>query len=76
MEDGNKATVKTIHPNVQRTTVAAITAMASLPGKGELYIGDYLGHPKALHGIMEAIHEIRHERYMTRIDNPNGARFN
>ena len=37
--DGNVAAVTTMHPHIQWTTVAAITAMASLPGKGELYIG-------------------------------------
>ena len=45
--------------------MAAITAKASLPGKGELYVGDYWGHPKALHERMEAVHEIRHDRYLT-----------
>ena len=73
--DGNVAAVTAIHPHVQWTTVAAITAMASLPGKGELYVGDYRGHPKALHGIMEAVHEIRHDRYLTRRDCTNGDRF-
>ena len=75
MVDGNKAAVTKTHPQVQWTTVAAITAMASLPGKGELYIGDYRGKPKALHGIMEAVHEIRFKRYLTRRDNTNGSRF-
>ena len=28
-----------------------------------------------MNGIMEAIHEIRHERYLTRRDNTNGLRF-
>ena len=52
--NGNKAAVTTIHQHVQWTTVAAITAIASLPEKSGLYVGDYRGHPKACHGIMEA----------------------
>ena len=52
-----------------------ITALASLPGKGKIYIGDHRGLPKALHGVMDAVHDIRHERYLTRRDNTDGTRF-
>ena len=73
--DGHEATVRKIHQHIQWTTVEAITAMTSLPGKGEIYIGDHQGQPKALHGIMDAIHEIRHERYIMHRDNTDGIRF-
>ena len=56
--NGNEVVAIKIHPKVQWTTIAAITAMALLPGDSKLYIGDYRGQPKALHGIMETVHEI------------------
>ena len=75
MADGNKDSVSSIHLSIQWTTVSAISAMASLPGKGEIYIRDQLGHPKALHGLMEEITVIRHDRYLTHKDNVNGSRY-
>ena len=48
--------------------VSAITALESIPGAGELYIGDFRGHPSALHGMMEAVHATRHERYLNKWD--------
>ena len=38
--DGNEDAVTSIHPNIRWTTVSALTALASLPSKGELYIDD------------------------------------
>ena len=49
--------------------------MSTLPEEGELYIGDWAGHPKALHGIMDAVHTIRHERYMVNRDTTSGAGY-
>ena len=55
--DGNEVAVASIHPNVCRTTVSALTALQSRLNKGELYIDNQWVHPKAIHGIMDAIHE-------------------
>ena len=64
-----------MHPNVRWAKISAISALASIPGENELYIRDHRGHTMALHGIMDAIHAIRHDRYLTQRENINGSRF-
>ena len=68
-------TVRKIHQHVQWTTVSTITALASLPGKCDIYIGDYWGLPKALHAVVDTVRDIRHIRYRTRRDNTDGTKF-
>ena len=57
------------------TVVDAITAISTLPEEGELYIGDWADHPKALHGIMDAVHTVRHECYKVNRDTKSGAGY-
>ena len=73
--EGNIQFVTTALPQVQWTVVSASTAVASVPEVGELYIGDYRGHLKALHGIMDAVHTVRHERYTVNTDTASGAAY-
>ena len=60
MAEGNRQFVTTTLPQVLWTAVNAITVIASLPEERELYIGDYIGYLKALHGIMDSVHTVRH----------------
>ena len=49
--------------------------MSTLPDVGELYIGDCAVHLKAPHGIMYAVHAVRHERYVVYRHTTSGAGY-
>ena len=72
---GIRQLVTTKLTHVQWSAVNAITAISSLPEEGELYIGDYRGHPNALHGIMDAVHTVHLERYTVNRDTTSGAGY-
>ena len=73
--EGDRLHVMNTTPQAQWTVVTALDALELLRGEGELYIGDYRGQPKALHGIMDAVHTIRHERYTLHRDTTLGAGY-
>ena len=72
---GNSQCVTSKLPQVQWKVVNFIMAIASLPEEGELNIADYRGHPKALYGIMDAVHTVLHERYAMNQDNTSVAGY-
>ena len=71
--EGNRQHVATKLLHLQWTAVDAITAISTLPEEGELYIGDWASQPKALHGIIDAGHTVRHERYVVNRNTTSGA---
>jgi len=62
---------------LQPTVVSAIEVLKDLPQIGELYIGDSNGLPIVLNGIMDHVHSIRQDRYITKRDRdrPGGPKW-
>ena len=54
---------------IQHREIEARTLLQTIPKTGELYVGDELGTPTALDGVMEHIHDVRWQRYLEHRDN-------
>ena len=63
-----KTTLYEIHPDTRWHSISALDVLQSLPRAQELYFGDANGRPAALYGLMDHVHRLRLDRYLTTRD--------
>jgi Ulp1 family protease len=68
-----RRSLSSIHANIQWTRISAIDVINSLPRSDELYFGDINGRPTALYGLMDHVHRLRLERYLSTRDSQRGS---
>ena len=64
-----KRALRSLHDNVRWVRISAIDVINSLPRADEHYFGDVHGRPIALFGLLDHVHRIRLDRYLTARDN-------